>query len=444
MGNAAEQLEVRVPYNFTPRAYQDPLFVAMNTGKKRGLLLWHRRAGKDKDCLNYTIEQMMKRVGVYYYLFPTYAQGKKVIWKGIDADGFKTLHHFPEQLIAATNESDLSIEFVNGSYFQVIGTDNYDAIMGTNPVGCVFSEYALQDPRAWDYLRPILMENGGWAIFPYTPRGKNHGYDLYEMAKDNPDWYCNKLTIEDTKRPDGSPVVSQAMVQAEREQGMDEELIQQEFYCSFTMGVQGAYFTKQVQKAEADDRITSVPYDERLPVMTFWDLGMDDSMTIWFVQVVGREIRFIDYAEGSGEGFPFYAKLLRERDYVYGPFHLPHDANVRELGTGDSRVEAAEKLGIKPVTVIPRVKRKDQAIEAARGSFSRCWFDKVKCRDGLNGLKNYTKEFDEKKKVFKNTPLHNWASHAADAFMTFATGYSDQMKPKGAAPGYSGQDGWMG
>jgi hypothetical protein len=225
---------------------------------------------------------------------------------------------------------------------------------------------------------------------------------------------------------------------------MDEELIQQEFYCSFTMGVQGAYFTKQMQKAEEDGRITSVPYDERLPVMTFWDLGMDDSMTIWFVQVVGREIRFIDYAEGSGEGFPYYAKLLRERDYVYGPFHLPHDANVRELGTGDSRVEAAEKLGIKPVTVIPRVKRKDQAIEAARSIFSRCWFDKEKCRDGLNGLKNYTKEFDEKKKVFRNIPLHNWASHAADAFMTFATGYSDQMKVAGSAPGYAGQDGWMG
>jgi len=425
--NAKKQIPI--PYNFTPRSYQDPFFLLMNTGCKRAVLVWHRRAGKDKAALNYMIEQMLERVGVYYYFLPTYSQGKKIVWNGIDGDGFKFMDHFPAELVVNRNETDLSVELYNGSRFQIVGTDNYDAIMGTNPVGCVFSEYALQDPRAWDLIRPILRENGGWAVFPYTPRGDNHGKTLYDMAKDNPDWYCSLLTVDDTTRDNGLPIITPADIMAERREGMDEETLMQEYYCSFVGSVQGAYFGKQIALAENEGRIMSIPYDSRIKVDTYWDLGMDDSMTIWFAQTVGREIRLIDYIEQSGEGLQYYAQLLSNKPYVYGTHNLPHDAQVRELGSGISRKEAAEKLGIRPVRVIPRVKAKEDSIQAARSILSLCYFDKIKCSEGLSALKNYQKEYDDKRKVFKKRPLHNWAAHGADAFQGLAMGYKEDIKP---------------
>lgn len=266
-------MTITLPHNYSPRTYQTPFLSAMDRGLLRAVLVWHRRAGKDKTLLNFTVKKMFERVGVYFYLFPTYAQGKKIIWDGVDGDGFRFLSHFPPEIIESKNDTEMKVKTRNGSVFQIIGTDNYDSIMGTNPVGCVFSEYALQDPRAWDYIRPILRENGGWAVFNFTPRGKNHGNDLFEMARENPEWFCQRLTVDDTIRPDGSPVLSREDMDKERAEGMDEELIRQEYYCSFDMGVQGAYFFKQIQTAEEDGRVTGVPYDSRLEVDTWWDLG---------------------------------------------------------------------------------------------------------------------------------------------------------------------------
>jgi hypothetical protein len=216
-----------IPYNYTPRNYQFPVLSAMDSGIKRAVCVWHRRAGKDKTILNFVIKEMFKRIGVYYYFFPTYAQGKKILWDGIDGKGFKFLDHFPREVIVTKNATEMKITLINGSLFQIVGTDNYDSIMGTNPVGCVFSEFPLQDPLAWEYVRPIIRENGGWAIFPYTPRGFNHGWDLYQMAMNDPDWFCERLTINDTD------VLTAADIEAERRSGMTEPLIQQEFYCSF-------------------------------------------------------------------------------------------------------------------------------------------------------------------------------------------------------------------
>ena len=176
-------------------------------------------------------------MGVYYYFFPTYNQGRKVLWDGIDRQGFKYMDHIPEQIRSNTNQNEMKIRLCNGSLIQIIGTDNIDSIMGTNPVGCVFSEYSLQNPEAWDLIRPILAENGGWAVFNYTPRGRNHGFVLYEMAKNNPEWFCELLTVDDTK------AVSPEIVQAEREAGMEEEMVKQEFYCSFEAALSSCFFT---------------------------------------------------------------------------------------------------------------------------------------------------------------------------------------------------------
>lgn len=349
---------------------------------------------------------MTERVGTYYYFFPTYKQGKKIIWKGMDKDGFKFTDHFPKEIRQRTDNTEMLIEYKNNSIFQIIGTDDYDSIVGTNPVGCVFSEYALQNPKVWDFIRPILAENGGWAIFNYTPRGKNHGYDLYEMAKGNPKWFVQKLTVDDTG------VISPDVIQEERESGMSEEMIQQEYYCSFTAAIMGAYYWKEYDEAEKKDRFTNVPYDPSVPVHTVWDLGIRDSMAIGFYQAVNMERRKIDYVELTGKGLGEAIKYVKEKPYIYKNHFAPHDIKVRELGTGESRWETAKKLGIE-FQIVPNMSVQD-GIEAGRRFFKKLWVDKENCKDWLRLIPQYTKEYDEVKKIFKDRPLHDWTSHGAD------------------------------
>ena len=219
------------------------------------------RSGKDKTDLNFTISRMFPenggRIGTYFHLFPTYAQAKKVVWDAYDRDGFKVTDHFPAALVASKNESELQITLINGSIYQLIGTDKIDSIVGTNPAGCVFSEYALQNPRAWDLLTPILVENDGWAIFNTTPRGHNHAKRMFDAALNDPAWYCSLLTVNDTFKPDGARVVTDAQIDERRHgpQPMSEELIQQEFYCSFEGFQEGSYYVKQLRRAREDRRI---------------------------------------------------------------------------------------------------------------------------------------------------------------------------------------------
>lgn len=230
----ASSREVTIPANYAPRGYQMPFLSAMDRclepgGIKRACLVWHRRAGKDKTAIAWTASQAYQRKGTYFHCLPTYNQGRKVVWDGIDAAGFRFIDHFPPEVRSNKNESEMRIELKNGSAWQIIGADNYDAVVGSNPVGIVFSEWAISDdyPAAWDLFRPMLAENGGWAVFIFTPRGRNHGFSLYQMAQTNPNWFCQLLTVDDTG------VVSKADIQAERDAGMGEGMIQQEFYCSF-------------------------------------------------------------------------------------------------------------------------------------------------------------------------------------------------------------------
>lgn len=223
-------MELTLPYNYTPRSYQLPFWRAMDSGKKRACLVWHRRAGKDKTVINYFARSMWEEVGNYYYCFPEYNQARKVIWEGRDKEGFKYIDHFPKALLSKQpNNTDMKIEYKNGSLFQLIGADNYNAVMGTNPRKIGFSEFSISEKflEAWNYLRPILTENGGTAIFIYTPRGRNHGFDMYQMALNNPEWFCQLLTVDDTG------AISKADIEEERKAGMSEDMINQEFYCSF-------------------------------------------------------------------------------------------------------------------------------------------------------------------------------------------------------------------
>lgn len=380
-------------------------------------MVWPRRHGKDKSCFNGLVKKAAERVGNYYYIFPEYNQGRKALWDNIDKDGLRTIDHIPKELVRAKNNTEMKIELLNGSIIQVVGAADIDRIVGTNPIGVVFSEYSLIDPMVWGYIYPILAENGGFAWFNMTPRGKNHGKRLLESTMNNKAWYVSHL---DAKQ---CGVFSLEELEKIRQEYFelygDYQLYEQEFMTSFDAPIQGSYFAVHMERAEEDGRIGNVPHESLLPVNTYWDLGVDDSMTIWFVQLIGREIRLIDYYENSNEGMPHYIGVINSRGYTYGKHYAPHDIKVRELTTGVSRLETARKLGINFETV-PRPAQKQEGIDAIRNVLSRCWFDKTKCEKGIDALMSYHKEFDEIRKVYKNQPYHDWSSHAVDGLQTFA------------------------
>ena len=409
--------QISLPHNFKYRDYQKPFFRAMHNGYKRAILVWHRRAGKDKCAWNHMVSCAVEKVGIYYYLFPTFSQGRKVLWDGMDEEGFRFIHHLPKELIIAQNNSEMKIRLANGSLIQVIGTDNYDSIMGTNPVGCIFSEYSLQDPKAWQYIRPILDENKGWAIFVFTPRGANHAKDLFDMAQrqeNKEEWFCEKLTCEDTK------ALPKGAIEKARREDTTEDMIQQEFFCSFTMGIEGSYFAKYVEKIKDLGQITNVPHNTQSRVNTAWDLGYNDSTSIIWYQISGKEIHIIDHYENHGEAFSHYAKIIKDKPYIYDRHFAPHDVNNRTLSAGQSCNDVARELGL-DFTVLETLKKgHEQGIEAARGIFPRVWIDESRCKKLIKALENYRQEFDEKRNDYKPRPVHDKWSHSADAFRYLA------------------------
>lgn len=400
--------KIRLPHLYEPRSYQLPLLVAFDNGFRRLIQIWHRRSGKDKTDLNLVIREMQENVGNYYYAFPTYSQGRKAIWEGRGKDGIAYLDHFPQALIASTHDGLMQIWFKNGSLFQIIGVEDADSIVGTNPCGIVFSEYSLQNPKAWDLMRPILAENGGWAIFNYTPRGKNHGFKLLEMARKNAKWFVSILTVDDTH------VLTREDIQEERDSGMTEDLIQQEFYCSFIAAIQGSIWWKEIDEAARNGQFTDVPYDPRLLVHTVWDLGKNDTNTIGFYQSNGISVRLIDYMQGSKKGLGDWIKLVNEKPYVYGKHFAPHDIEVSDytLNGEQTRREFARELNF-DFEVVPNFPVQD-GIEAGRRFFKQLYIDKTKCAAFLDAVPQYSREYDEENKIFKDKPLHDWTSHYAD------------------------------
>lgn len=422
---------VELPHRFVGRPYQNPFLYAMETeGKKRAVCVWHRRAGKDKTFLNFLIPRMIERVGAYYYYFPTAAMGRDILWDGMDRDSFKFTDHFPKELVKRRNESEMKIELTNGSIFKIRGTDKREPI-GINPVGCVFSEYSRQSPSGgWDLVRPILAENGGWAVFNYTPRGKNHAYRLWRMAASNDNWFCQTLTVDDTH------AISSEAIDDDRLSGMSEELIQQEYYCSFDIGAEGSYYGQAMSRLWANGHIKDDIYEPSAQVYTFWDLGIGDSTAIWFAQFIANEIRIIDYYEAAGMAISHYAQLLQEKPYIYAKHYAPHDVEARSLQTGQATKDIAKDLGIKFVTVSRQ--SLESGIEAVRSILpqkgikgewtqGKVWFDKAKCEHGIDCLENYHKEYIEKREDYSVKPCHDWSSHGADAFRYMAIAYRNQL-----------------
>jgi hypothetical protein len=387
--------------------------------EKRGALVWHRRAGKDSTSANLIAMASQMRIGTYWHLLPTLNQGRKVVWDRIDSNGVRLLDQaFPEEMRDNVNNTEMSIKFKNGSVYQIVGSDNFDSLIGANPLGVIFSEWAVSDPRSWDFIRPILTENSGFALFIYTPRGKNHGHTTYELAKVNPRWFTQLLTINSTERSPGVPVISKEAIEEERASGMPEEMIQQEYYCSFDTGQMGAYYTNELVRMRSQDRIGDFPWIVDEQAISIWDIGIRDDNAILIAQPDGEYCRIIDCLSGSGRSMASWIKDVKEMPYIYHRHFAPHDIEVRDYTTGIERIEMARNLGI-DFDIAPNISLQD-GIDAGRVFMSRVRINEQQCGPLIAALENYRREYDPRLKVFRKNPLHDWSSHLADAYRYLA------------------------
>tara|TARA_B100000700_G_scaffold298353_1_gene364132 strand:- start:1151 stop:2401 length:1251 start_codon:yes stop_codon:yes gene_type:complete len=397
-------MKIVIPYK--PRKHQKEVH---NKLKRFNVLVCHRRFGKTVLCINEILKKAMQNTlprPRYYYLAPTYSMAKRTAWD--------YLKEYTGVLPNVTyHETELRADLPNGARIQLLGCERPDSLRGLYIDGVILDEVAQMPPRLWtEIIRPALSDREGWMVAIGTPQGHNAFFDLYDYANHQEGWYAETFKSSETG------IISDLELN-EAKHLMPEEVYEAEFECSFDSAALGSIYAKGLTKAEEDGRITKVPYQTDIKVNTFWDLGMQDKTAIWFVQIKGSAFHIIDYYENSGESLEFYASVLDEKKYLYDTHYLPHDANVRELGTGVSRVETAQSLGMR-TSIVPKLSI-DDGINAVRMILSRCWFDHEKCKDGLDALRQYRWAVSDKGEV-KNRPEHSWCSHAADAFRYFAVG----------------------
>jgi len=425
-------------FRFNPRLYQREFLVTVPRAKKRAALCWHRRGGKDLTCFNKVGSEAIKDPpGSYYIIYPSYAQGKKILWQGMDSQGIRYIDYLPEGAVVDKNETDMQLWTRNGSLIQVVGSEKIDSLRGTNPRGLIYSEFAFQNPRAWDIMEPILLENGGWAAFISTPNGRNHFYRMCNAAQNDPNWFYQLLTIRDTRRHDGTLVVTEEQIDALRRGGRDETIIQQEYYCSFEGAVQGSYYDLSLVWSE--NRVGDFQWHPTRPVGTAWDIGTGDTTVVIFYQVNGPWVDIIDVEEASGKGVDHWAKVINAKPYVYERLHNgPHDLEQRHWSAmGRTVTSIASEFGLH-FRSIPKTPIED-GIAAVRRLLPRMRFHKKNCTEKLfyghtflDAIAQYHKEYDEDNQCFVEHPYHDWASHPADALRILAQSVNipNEEKPK--------------
>jgi hypothetical protein len=384
------------------------------------VIVAHRRCGKTVLCINDLIYRALmddKEDGRYAYVAPYYAQSKTIAWD--------YLVRFSRPVLAKANQSELWVELVNGARIRLYGADNPDALRGLYLDGVVLDEYADMKPSIFGaVLRPILADRKGWATFIGTPKGHNAFWEVYNNATQDKSWYVKVLRASQTGLLEQSELDDAAKT-------MTQDQYLQEFECDFESAILGAYFGKEMRALTDGGRIREIEYDPLFPVHTAWDLGFSDDTAIWFFQVVHGEIRCLDYHSSNGQPVAFYAGVIQSREkdrgYVYGTHWLPHDARAKTLSSNRSVIEQlGDKIPLKSIKIAPNLKLQD-GIQASRLALTRTWFDH-KCTDGIECLRQYQREYDEDKKVFRDKPRHDWTSHGADAFRYLALTWKDEVK----------------
>ncbi|MGZ6020736.1 MAG: hypothetical protein ACXWKO_18880 [Phenylobacterium sp.] len=431
------------------REYQKPLLAYLEAGGLRADVAAHRRWGKDEVALAFAASQAFEKKGTYWHLLPEASQGRKALWDAVNPHtGRRRIDEaFPKSVRTRTRDAEMMIHLRSGSTWQVVGSDNYNSLMGSPPIGVVFSEWALAKPDAWSFIRPILAENGGWALFLWTPRGRGHATRAFDARARDPEWFTLRqpATATDVFTPEQLERERAEMIAELGSVEEGEARYASEYLVDFDAAAPGAYYASLLGEAEREGRIGRVPYDPALKVDTAWDLGIDDYTAVWFFQQAGREVRAIDYFETSGEGLQAVVRAaLAGKPYVYGAHHLPHDVMVRELSAaGRTRFETLGGLGVWPISVGAAMDPEER-INAGRLMIPITWFDAAKCHGGLERLRAYRKRWNRATRTYGG-PLHDAASHGADAFGEFAAN-----RAGGAAlarPGRAGGHeplGWMG
>lgn len=409
---------VQIPY--LPRALQKEAMRGIRRARF-AVMVCHRRFGKTVLGVNWLQQGALtgqKPRPRFAYIGPTYRQAKAIAWD------YMQFYARPVPGVAF-NQSELRVDYPTQGQVRIYGADNPDSLRGIYLDGAHLDEYGLHPAKTFtEVISATLVDRGGCALFTGTPNGKNQFYDIAEhakaeVAKGNPEWFFAEYRASQTGLLDPAYLESARAI-------MTPDEYAQEFECSFEAAVKGAIYAKELQAAREAGRITAVPYDPALPVDTDWDLGVGDAMAIWFTQTAkgSTEVRVIDYYEASGEGFPHYAGVLAQKGYTYGVHWAPHDIQVREMGSGRSRLEVAANFGIR-FRVTPRLHdaakgEVEEGIHAVRMFLPRCWFDATRCKGGLEALQHYRRDYNQRLNEFKAEPVHDWASHGSDAFRGLA------------------------
>ena len=413
--------EIVIPYK--PREHQLKVHELLD-GKRFAVVVAHRRFGKTVAALNHLIREAVlneKETPRYAYIAPTYGQAKRVAWD--------YLVKYTTPLGGTNNISELRVDFW-GRRIQLYGSDNPDSLRGQFFDGVIIDEVGDQNPKIWtDIVRPALTDRKGWCLFIGTPKGHNHFKELRDRAEKEDGWGLLEFKASETG------VVDETELKAAKNE-MGEDKYRQEFECSFDAAVEGSYCGTMLNELEEKKHMQEIPREEISRTFTAWDLGMGDSTSIWVAQLVGSEVRLLDYYENHGVGLDHYVKWIKDNDYLKAEHILPHDVRVRELGTGKSRLEMLEESGLQ-VKIAPRMGL-DDGIQAVRRLLPRCWFNVPQVQNGLNCLRNYRRDYDEKRKIFFERPLHDWSSHGSDSFRYLALGldegHSTWSKPINQTP----------
>ena len=423
---------VQIPNRWKPRNYQRPFWDYLEKGGKRAIEIAHRRWGKDDVILHRTAVAAHERVATYWHCLPEYEQARKAIWNAVNPHTGKRRidEAFPEAVRESKDEQQMFIRFKNGSTWQVIGSDRYNSLVGAGVAGVVFSEWALANPSAWGYIRPMVEENDGWAAFITTPRGRNHAKSLYDMAVKNDRWFAELSNVHHTGAL-SKEQLDEALEEYIALYGEDigQAQFQQEYLCSFNAAILGAFYAREMAKVRAEGRIRDIVPVPGRPVHRAWDIGVKDDTSIWWFQVYGGRIYILDCYTNSGAGVEHYAEIIHAKPYgdAKSVDYVPHDAKVKEWGTGKTRVETMQEYKLNPA-LIPMASKLD-GINAARKALAISVFD-PRCEEwGVSALEQYRREWDDEKKTFRATEYRDWTTHLADAFRYLALAWRQAPAP---------------